>query len=280
MGNTLPNVDLAPWMQQAPALFPWLLGLAIITGLLLWLLGGVMAKAGCVMAGLVLGGLGAATLAVSATGQGQAGWVAGVSIGGAIAGALLAFLLFRFWVGITTGIVLALAIPIVVLTWTGQRPDTSATADAAHLTRDTAAGLVAESTLMQDVAVAATQEAPGFLETMREAWAAQVESVNLWWSELESGTRSIVVGGALIGGVVGLLMGMLGPISAASLQTALAGAVLMFFPTRILLTQYAGIGESLFPNTTRGIVLTLGLITLVGALIQWTVFRKQDDRER
>ncbi|NBC10839.1 MAG: hypothetical protein GVY24_03775, partial [Planctomycetes bacterium] len=72
--------------------------LMVIIGLVLWLLGGALAKAACVVSGLVLGGVGGWLIGAALADQGA--YVLPLVIGGSIIGALLAGLLFRIWVAI------------------------------------------------------------------------------------------------------------------------------------------------------------------------------------
>ena len=137
--------------------------------------------------------------------------------------------------------------------------------------------LFEEGTVAGDLAVAAAEEAETFVETLKRAWEAQLEAVRTWWTDLPARQKSIVGGGALGGAVVGLLLGLVLPKVAASLQTALAGALLIFGAGRVLAERYTA-GTEYLPGSPRSVILTVGLITVLGVLIQWAIFRKRADQ--
>ncbi len=315
----LANLDVQPFLENASLAWSVGLGAAALVGLLLWLAGGRLAKTGVVLAGFVLGGLVAVSVAVAWTapaageavnetgeavaatgGEVGAPWVIGLGLGGAIAGALLAVLLYRLWMGLATAVALAMVVPAATLIWTGTTPgvdeaqldaaaeelqDAAVEAGgevltdpdvAASLTGDLQADLSSEA-----VRAAATQHAQRFLDLLGEAWANQRASLRVWWDGLTAAQRSAVTGGAAIGALVGLILGVALPKVAAAVQTALVGTLLMYFPGTWLLERYVLTGEASsgwLPGTPRGVLLTLGLITLLGLLIQCTVLRKKTDK--
>lgn len=297
MPNEWASTDLGPYLDAAP--LAWTLALVgmLVVGSILWLVGGKLAKAGAVMAGFVIGGVGVMGAALAWTEGGP--FIIGFGVGGALAGALLALLLFRLWIALTAALLLAAVVPAAVLVWTGQTPTTEPIEDAAATVTDTSAALLQDGSTLGDVAgavagvvaenatanpddaggaaSAADTPAHTFVQTLRDAWEAQLEALRTWWAELPGSQKSVVYGGALGGAAVGLLLGLILPNVAAALQTALAGALLIFGAARVLIERYVGDGGYL-PDTPRGIILTLGLITLLGLLIQWTLFRKQTDK--
>ena len=83
---------------------------------------------------------------------------------------------------------------------------------------------------------------------------------------------------ALAGGVAGLIIGLLFPNLAASFQSALVGALLMVYSGLQLLTVHAPDMAAKVAMTTRLHLILLGLITIVGVAIQWTLFQRKADR--
>ncbi|MEM9882209.1 MAG: hypothetical protein AAF800_04755 [Planctomycetota bacterium] len=319
----------AELMQAMPAAWTLLLGVGLLVGLVLWVFGGRLAQKGVMLTGFFAGGLGAAALAAGLTanpgaaaelseatgqaveisgGSGGGVWVLGIGIGGAIAGVLLAWLLFRFWMAATAGALLAAVVPLAALVWQGSGPaltavqetqdvtlealgagesDPAAEAIRRRLAGDAEPGEIAGPPLPAthaDAAEAGDPETAGglfdrrrFVDGLASVWARQVEEVKLWWSELPAGTRRFLVAGAGVGGVVGVVLGLVLPGIAASLQSAMVGSVLLLACGRGLLLAYVpGVGGVL-PDSWRGVLLTLGLITLLGVLIQWTLRKRQDD---
>ncbi len=376
------NADVQQVLDAVPLAWAIALGVGFLIGLILWLLGGKLAKAGVVMAGFVLGGLALTSVALAWTAEGAAvaadvaaaggaggaeaaGDVAAaegvpnsgggggifliaLGVGGAIAGALLALLLYRLWIALTAAVVLAAVIPAAVLIWTGtaigdadiesepsgaaaelvedaedvesdvevdepapaensnvdEAIEPASLRDAVDDVRD--AAVEAGREIMSDPAVAesltgdlktdltsdefkaaASEHAKAFLEVLRGVWAEQKAALGQWWDGLGGRQRTTVMGGAVLGGVLGLLLGLILPQFAASVQTALVGSVLMFFTGGALLSKFVSFGGgdvegevgagSWLPTTPRAVLLTVGLITLIGLLLQCTVFKKKSD---
>jgi hypothetical protein len=67
------------------------------------------------------------------------------------------------------------------------------------------------------------------------------------------------------------------PLIAAAVQSALVGGILILFAGRALLLQYVPAAAGVMPDSWRGVLLSLGLITLLGILIQWSLRAKKDD---
>ncbi|MEM9752991.1 MAG: hypothetical protein AAF916_06350 [Planctomycetota bacterium] len=332
----------ADWAEQVGAT-PWvwtavLVG-AMVAGLVLWLLGGRLAKAGTVLAGFVVGGLAVTAVAVGfASESGVGPWVLVAGVGGAIAGALLAWLLFRLWMGVMAAGVLALAVPAAVIIWNPSSVETSlSNDDVAEVVEEDATSLVdsiaatvneglseafSEETLAEAIAegvaeggdgeagvepsalvdaekvqAVAIEQARRVWDVLKAAWDREMARLGGWWDGLPTGTRTTVIGGSAIGGVLGLVLGLLLPKLMAALQTALVGALLLFFPAGILVHAYlvgpvsealegtdvetsdAGVAglAAYWPSSPRAMLLALGLITLLGLVLQCTVFRKKAD---
>ncbi|MEM1027184.1 MAG: hypothetical protein AAGJ38_03790 [Planctomycetota bacterium] len=319
--NETPSViepqNFAELMQSMPAAWTVLLGLALVLGLVLWVFGGRLAEKGAMLTGFVLGGLGAAALAagivtgtVPTESAGEAVtpdssshglWVLAIAIGGALAGVLLAWLLFRFWMGATAAVLLAAVVPIVAMIWTGNPPPMSSIQGAQEVTLDAmGAGesdpeaqrlrdrALEELSEVEDPEALSTKEKAAlaadalfdrdqFYADLQSVWRQQVDEVKVWWQEMSPGARRFLMAGAGVGAVVGLLLGLILPGVAASLQTAMVGALLILFAGRTLMLKYVPGSEALLPGSWRGVLLTLGLITLLGVLIQWTLRKKKDD---
>ena len=118
----------------------------------------------------------------------------------------------------------------------------------------------------------------GVSESIRGLWDEQAASVRAWWEGLDEGLRSLLRMAALAGAAVGLVGGLLLPLHMASLETALVGAVLMLVPGRALAMESAGVGAALagyLPQSPRGLVVAVGLLTLLGYLLQWSLWRRR-----
>jgi hypothetical protein len=331
------------WAEQAgvgPAVLVGVLVGVMLVGLVLWLLGGRLARAGTVVAGFVIGGLAVTSLAIGMTSTGGFGpWVLLLGVGGAIAGALLAWLLFRLWMGVTAAALLTLVVPTAVLIWSPPPPasgseeatdavdrlnDAESTESVLDALRETWDEGMAEAFDEEAVADAlrdvgagvgeGSDDAPAALggervreiavgqarrvgDVLRAAWDQETARLHAWWDGLPGGTRTTLIAGSAVGAVLGLVIGLVAPRVMASVQTAAVGAVLLFFPAGVLVHTYlfdplaeategteveptdagtAGLA-AWWPNQPRAVLLSLGLITLVGLLLQWTLRKRKAD---
>ncbi len=241
--------------------------LMVVVGLVLWLLGGSLAKAACVVSGLVLGGVVGWLIGASLADQGA--YVLPLVIGGSIIGALLAGLLFRIWVAIVGAAVLATVVPMVSLIWQGATVE-PLTFDQQTVVDQTMAEPVegeASPTLMQRI--------DRGLDAVYEQLA---DDASAWWEGLGAGGRRIVYAGVLAGAAAGLVLGLLLPKLSAALQTAIAGALLIYLGGMGLARWQFGDEASFLPDSARGALVSIGLITVLGVVIQWTVFQKRADK--
>ncbi len=154
-------------------------------------------------------------------------------IGAAVAGGLLAALLFRMWMALSGAVLLALAIPAAVLIWQGTptpaTPATSASAPAAtqpasqpalpslnlsddlpHQLSDTTAQPGDQGPTTREAVQEATRkkidEALGKARDVAATWYAQIkERLVAWWDHLDPHARRLLYGIAAVGAIVGLV---------------------------------------------------------------------------
>jgi uncharacterized protein YcfJ len=249
-----------------------LIGLLVL-GLILWLMGRKLARPACIISGLVLGGLAGFAIANRLSDQGS--YVLPLTLGAAIAGALLAALLFRVWMGLSCAVLLALVAPAASLVWQGSTPIFDLQPAQVALTE-------AEASPPSDNGATAPPTAESALaaitQRLRQGYEAAAEVVRNWWDDLAPATRSLVIGASVIGAIIGLLLGLILPNTAAIFESALVGAMLIFFAGRTLLREHLPEQTAWLPATPRAMLVTLGLITILGLLIQWTLFRKAADK--
>ncbi|MEM6391850.1 MAG: hypothetical protein AAF797_03670 [Planctomycetota bacterium] len=112
----------------------------------------------------------------------------------------------------------------------------------------------------------------------KTVWLKNAEAVQRWWNGVTPQTQQVVYIGALAGGVLGLLVGLLLPTGSAMLQSSVVGSLLMLLPGRELvalkLPEYAGF----LPGTPRQLVIALGLITAIGIGLQWMLRRRRAEK--
>jgi len=279
----------------------------LLSGLVLWLIGRRLARPACAFSGLVLGGIGGLMVGEALSDQG--GLVLPMVIGAAIAGALMAALLFRVWMAASGALIFALAASAAVLIWQGPTKSEVAEpvisqalpADISETPPQDEVVLSAPNEVISDAIRDLTSSAvegmdgipPSELtldrETAQQIGSSLVEALrglaayyrgelSDWWSKAGSGVRGGSAGLGLFAGVIGLLLGLIWPYVAASVQSAVAGSVLMLFSSFSLLAQLMPEHLSWLPATPRGVLAALGLITAVGLVLQWTFFLRKADK--
>lgn len=268
----------------------------MLLGLLMWCAGGKLAKPACVVGGLVLGTYLGLLLSgfVSSAGFGM------VLIGGlAIAGALLAIMLFRAWMALSTALMLAIVVPAAVLVWQGTAIEEATTIDTQALTDQLQNQLDENKSKLNDAARAeissllAEQTQAGAIDAqailsehgveaahvLRGQVFDNLDTAKTWWHDNSSQTQKNMAWGMLAGALLGVLLGILMPIRAAILQTAFVGGILAFVPGREIVIGWLPNVARWLPTSPRGALLALGLITLLGVLVQWTLFFRKVDKE-
>ncbi len=304
--------QLQEMLEQLGSVGVTLPALTLGAGLLLLILGSKLARPMCTFSGLVLGGAGGLMIGEALADQGSV--VMALVIGAAIAGALLSALLFRVWMAISgalifgltaAGVMLLLQAPpeetaLSSLTDSTQTVETSDdTSEDGSITVDiplegiTDAVKEGISTAIEGGASGSEDDASAQLtidnETAKKIGASILEALRgmatyywdqlkLWWGDAGGGARGAMLLVGLVAGVVGLLLGLVGPYKAASVQSAVAGSVLVLFSSFSLLAQLLPEQLHWLPATPRKVLLCLGLITAVGLALQWTIFKRKTDK--
>lgn len=299
--------DMLEKMGSVGVLLP---ALACVAGLLLLILGSKLARPMCAFSGLVLGGVGGLVLGEALADAG--GVVLALVIGTAIAGALLSALLFRVWMAMSGALIFGLAAAGAVLLW--QAPPQSVTNLTGQTETSVAEEAGAEDGLKIDLPIdeitdqlrKSVADAIGGgetggesselsaqitidKETARKAWSVILDALRGmasyyrqtlgdWWAQAGTGARGSMILVGLVAAAVGLLLGLIAPYRAASVQSAVAGAVLILFSSFSLLAQLMPENLSWLPATPRGVLICLGLITAAGLALQWTIFARKTDK--
>lgn len=288
------------WFQQAddalPALTLTARWLIVGIGIALWLAGGKLIKAAVMLGGLMLGMIvGGLSIAFVDSPVIAIGFMAGLGL----LGVLGAWLMFRTWVAFSAGIMFAAVAPAAVMVWQGTPPqqlsqDTQqATAqvqtryDALSNQLATDTKLQIESLIRQGDPEALTQadkllaeQGGKAIETVQAAVFRNLEDIQNWWKQNATAEQRNIGLAMLIGAGVGLLFGFIAPTYAAAIQSAFVGAVLIMIPGRELFVGYVPAATEFVPTSARGTLVTIGLITLVGVILQWTLYLRRVDKSR
>ncbi|MEM7682068.1 MAG: hypothetical protein AAF288_08930 [Planctomycetota bacterium] len=104
-----------------------------------------------------------------------------------------------------------------------------------------------------------------------------LDSVWNWWRGVSAQTQKGVYLGAGVAGVLGLLLGLAMPKTMAGLlASAVGGAILYFAGREAAVRQWPDVAEQ-WPTSPRATVVMLGLITVLGVLLQWALRRRRSD---
>lgn len=286
------------WFQQADDALPVLTITArwviVGVGLALWLAGGKLLKAACMLGGLMLGMIVGGLSVAFVDSPGIAiGFMAGLGL----LGVLGAWLMFRAWVAFSAAIMFAVIAPAAVIVWQGvpaqQLSDDTQQAAAqvqerydnlsSQLNSDTR--LQVEQLIRQGDTEALTQADALLAEQGEKAWDTaktaifrNLEDIQNWWNDSATGSQRNIGLAMLIGAGVGLLFGFIAPTYAASIQSAMVGAVLIVIPGRELIATYLPAAAEFVPTTARGTLIALSLITVAGLALQWTLYLRRVDK--
>jgi hypothetical protein len=259
----MPSQNLQTVLDGIPAAGQAALLTALGVGLVLWFFGRRLAKPVCALTGVALG---AAAGFVTAQAMGATGLALAISIGGGVIGLILGALLFRLFMALSFAVVLAIALPAAALAWRGEAPppvQTRAVQDQfVDLTRPPRSE---------------TQPQPTLHERLAAVYQQQREEARAWWDGLGNRQHMVKIA-AGIGALAGLLVGLLLPRLAASVKSALLGGALMLVSAWQLLRLHAAGWAEHVPHGPRAIVTAVGLITILGVLVQWTLSRRKADR--
>ncbi|MGB1126066.1 MAG: hypothetical protein ACPG4Q_12740 [Phycisphaeraceae bacterium] len=286
------------WFQQADSALPTLTMTArwvvFGVGVALWLAGGKLLKAAVMLGGLMLGMIAGG---VSVAFVDSPTIAIGFMIGLGLLGVIGAWLMFRAWVAFSAAIMFAVAAPAAVIIWQGVpvqelSEDTQQAAEQVQQRYDALSSELNDQTkikieeLIQQGDQEALTQANQLItnrgqETLNAAKSAvfrNLEDVKAWWNDSATSVQKNIGLAMLIGAGVGLLFGFIAPNYAASIQSAMVGAVLIVIPGRELLASYLPAATELVPTTARGTLITLGLITVLGIMLQWTLYLRRDDK--
>lgn len=245
-------------------------GVALLGGVALLIWGDKLARPLCATMGLLLGCfVGAVGAQMSQTPHWLPIWVGG----GAVVTAGLCWLLFRVWMGVGLAAGLAVVLPIVVLLNQNMTPPVAPRTMIAHqfAPRETP-----EPASSDWLAPAAEKEGP---TKLRQGWMRQLDTLVAWWNRIEPRRRNELMAAALIGAALGLVAGLMFPMTAAGLSTATIGSFLVLMAVReVVVVNIPSLRGPFLPVNPMSALMVLGLITAAGAILQWTRKRKTADQ--
>jgi hypothetical protein len=100
-----------------------------------------------------------------------------------------------------------------------------------------------------------------------------------WWAEdLDPAVRWSVMAAAAVVAVGGLVVGLVLPNLGAALAAALVGSILIGGVALRLTGRYLESVHEWLPSSPRRALIALGVMTVIGTLIQWTVTARRTDK--
>lgn len=276
------NLIQMPWWWP-DAMLIWL-GLM---GLILFLFGRRLVRPMFGVVGLVVGGLGGLTLARMMFPDTS---IMPFVIIGAILGAVIAFALYRLGMGFVLALIFGVTAVVALMIMQGQDgpPIDKPIAAAYHQILDTVATASKQNAEADAKAEAAGDKDHTAIKLDAAALAHSLEdpiekglkdtgqAVADWWNAMSVSQRALLVtigGGAWL---LGFVLGVIFPPITAALVTAGIGSLMMIGGIGRLLAGY--LSMDIMPETVRNLALMLVIMTIIGALIQWTIFKPRADK--
>lgn len=307
-----------PHLQSLPKAVLFLPGLGLLTGLVMWLTGRRVVRPVFAIFGLLAGGvLGfffLPMLGVEEIAKAPSPYI-GLIIG-AVGGLVAAILAFRFAMAVSTAAVAAIVASLGASVYLNYAAPMPGAAD------QTQAGLSADEQMLDGVTIAQPQEEEDPPETIQDedssvpdrdttpdSQTAELEREpvdltelalrsasartqaflkELWlevsaaFSDLPPAHRLAISGSCLFGAVLGLLIGLVAPVRASAVVTAMLGAA-VWLPSLAWLTHALKMpGQSVLDHGAMGWLVIWIVISLIGTIFQFTGLpgrKKQQDPE-
>lgn len=277
------NQQLQQLADHIPVWLDVMIGFAGLWGLFMWLFGHRMIRPTVTITGLVAGAVIGGLIGRSML-EGNAAIMA--AIGGGVVGAIATWMLFRIWMAVLLSVTLAAMAPWAVIAWEGVTPPPSPVTDlketAKQMLDDGVEQLAADGKIIigrpENDEQAAEQNA-GLLRRFTEAAKAGWDNLRSWWTdELSGSARWLIITASAAMALGGLMVGLIFPNLAAATVASLIGASVLLSVVVRLGTKYLGEAGGWLPDSPRGALMVLIGMTVVGALIQWTILRPRADK--
>lgn len=258
----MPSQDLHTVLDGLPGVGVVALVIVLVVGLVLWLMGRRLVKPVCT---ITTGALGVAAGFVIAQAAGLPSLAIAAMVVGGVAGFVLGWWFFRLFMALSLAAVLAIALPVAALAVRGTEPPAVETRQVRDQFVDLTKPPRAEGQ-------------PTIHGRLAGIYKQQSEEVRAWWDGLGKGGRRTAIVSSGLGTVVGFVVGLFLPLTAAAIQSSLLGGAAMLFSGWQLLRLYAPDTAGRIPHGPRLVALVLGLITILGVLLQWTLSRRKADK--
>jgi hypothetical protein len=112
------------------------------------------------------------------------------------------------------------------------------------------------------------------VDAMKDAALAEVAST---WGELDGQSKGVAIGAGTIAGGTALVLGVVLPVAMVTVAAAWLGGWVVVLAGGVLLVLLWPAGEAYLPGGQLAWVAMVGLITVLGVGLQWTVLRRKSD---
>lgn len=263
-----------PVIASTPALL-----VLLVIGALLFAFGGGIARGGFLFCASLIG----YALGSTVAGWFEASWLETLVVAMLCSAAafMLARTMFRLWVGMTSAMMLAIGVPMLVLVFLPAEPlpddrlapevsavDAENESEPQTVSPEAAAWV----DLTPEQREAAAQVAQDMYIQMRDAvsaiWSREAEPFQQWWEAHSPARRRNLGMVALMAGLAGLVMALMMPLRAVALQTSTLGSILLFVAGTVLLERFAPGVAAWIPQSDIGIGLLLVVMIAIGFGLQ------------
>ena len=262
----------------------------LIIGVILWLLGGKLLRIGACLTGLAL----AVILCMLFLPQPLDPVISLVAVAlASVVGLALGWVLFRLWMGLSLGVVLAIAVPMTVLAFDGVRgpedliPPSPGMRQPVRLHNNAPhpsplpAPRYRERGFVHLAALSPEQQTQveELDRAAKERLQPALTTTSDWWHSLPPAERRRAERYGLIAGVAGVIFGLLFPVVSAALQTSLLGSVLIVASAISLAPDFYPEAVPHLPHDGKSFLAITFMLAVIGFIFQWTISRPKADKE-
>jgi hypothetical protein len=116
------------------------------------------------------------------------------------------------------------------------------------------------------------------IEAVRNMAERVAQALREVWRDSPESLRPILVGAAIVGGLLGVLIGALVPTFSTTIVTAFLGSLLWLTSLRVIAEKLT-VSETIWlPDSGTAWLSTWVLLALIGLGIQWTLLRRKADK--
>ncbi len=264
------------FLPSAQAIGPWVIQglslLAILVGIMLWLMGKRLARPACAGVWVILGMMLAAGVCHL---FGDGGLLPLWLVVGGIAGGALGWLVYRLCLAMALCIVLGLSAPAAAHFLHGSMPRPDLTDDTQELVE------AVKDEARQTREHLAQDEGRLTFADVKESIARIAQGpwqkLQSHWDDLPDQARKTLLAAAGIGALAGLILGLIFPSLGAAAGSSLLGTLFMAGGSVAFFAQYNPSLLDALNDRTPICLLALGLITILGIGIQWTLKQRKTD---